>query len=758
MAQLCTIATVCKDCVSNNDSARFANAVACTKEQAESLFRSVMRVRNNVNFTRGDCGELKTFIEKLTTLPDNCKIYVPPLYDGNDVTNILFDIHRRITLRNSGKSVEKANAGCIFGGVEGTGKTYLARIVYIMALLIYDKVIPVWYEFPHISSVSKFPRFRDLVANAINLITKDDYVANQLRLESDGTKLVLLMLSSNYYPLVIFDEFQHVYYQQIDKSGEPLDKDEYGGSERSLLNSSIEFLVDFHAYCNVPGTFCLATGSSANLRDMMFPKKAFDNSWYRLGYPEFNGQLLSFHVIPALRTVATLAQFICKRFPRWRLNGSQLEQLYYITGGIGRHVAYIYDMSSASCSKNDISTFYICKLPRRKTTFDIQDSPHRQQILMLLACFIAANTSKLDDMENSSKNWKGISRTEILAMLSNAKISKASVFIAQLIQDGLLYENGNLLEVAVPYDMYEAQINEEIEARDLLLLMTVRLMVTGIYSGENERVVDVNAGYALESLIRPRVGLLFQVPCDNFNHTTIKIVDDNQMRYRLRGNDNSWAEWANVTIDTIDSLCNQMLIWHGETGLDGVVFRKIVDGKKTCYKIDGWQCKGGRYNVTISGGDMQTSIKNWKEAGHQVSVLDDTTLHGILVKAQIGLCKLGNALCYSLGVGGGDKKNIHVGELLITTTKLANAGARKLLANIDPMKIDKSVCNFYTVNTEMAKCKFKVTLKCGVGWVRDCLPHSLHISSAWFEECRPNIEDDDVDEINANVNRMCVIM
>jgi hypothetical protein len=179
-----------------------------------------------------------------------------------------------------------------------------------------------------------------------------------------------------------------------------------------------------------------------------------------------------------------------------------------------------------------------------------------------------------------------------------------------------------------------------------------------------------------------------------------------------------------------------MLTWLCETGLDGVVFERQAPlapgGTAPPWLLHGWQCKGGHRTVEVTGGKLGTSVDIYTADG-AVGRLDDATIHGIIVTAQVGMCQLMAAWHAAMGAHPvAARLTLLPASLLITTTKDARK-AKHALAGMVPLRLQAGVVKRVGVPAACLKPYAKsspsaltrtidVQLHDGLGWLRTCLP------------------------------------
>ena len=238
---------------------------------------------------------------------------------------------------------------------------------------------------------------------------------------------------------------------------------------------------------------------------------------------------------------------------------------------------------------------------------------------------------------------------------------------------------------------------------------------------EAGRITHVNAGTPLEKLTRRYIHRilwemkLVATASDITVRTAAGVIE-----VKLTPSD----VWRRLDAEILTPLDGRVAKWDNETGLDGVVFQRQSD---ILWHLHGWQCKGGHVKVEITGGAMKTSISAYVEDG-VVSGLDDSTSHGILVKAQVGFIKLIDAWHATFP---STTTALLPAFLLITTTQ--NASKKRLSIQKEVasgMKIESKVAAkalngrpAWLPGVLSAKCR--ISLEDGLAWLQRCLPSSL---------------------------------
>lgn len=153
--------------------------------------------------------------------------------------------------------------------------------------------------------------------------------------------------------------------------------------------------------------------------------------------------------------------------------------------------------------------------------------------------------------------------------------------------------------------------------------------------------MNIDSGTALQALVRGGVGQLLPGAAAHSGCCSLKTlvrITAGRMGYSRA----DMPEYA--AVDSIADVAGQLLVWSSEAGLDGVALERMADARG--WLLRGWQCKGGRSDLEGTGGKLATSLDKW--AGTPaVGSLDDSTIHGIVLKGMAGMRQLLAALAAS---------------------------------------------------------------------------------------------------------------
>jgi hypothetical protein len=165
------------------------------------------------------------------------------------------------------------------------------------------------------------------------------------------------------------------------------------------------------------------------------------------------------------------------------------------------------------------------------------------------------------------------------------------------------------------------------------------------------------------------------------------------------------GEMQRLTFEMLADLDGALLVWKRERGLDGIVLQRM---RVDAWQLYGWQSKGGHRDLAIGRRDLRTSIERYVENG-AVSKLKDAYIHGILVKAQVGMFQLLTAWHEML-----PGMSLLPAGLTLTTTKKAGLAKAELGKMRDRVSIDADVARV-------------AGLPAGAAWhwLQRCLPDDL---------------------------------
>jgi hypothetical protein len=543
------------------------------------------------------------------------------------------------------------------------------------------------------------------------------------------------------------------------------------------------------------------------MRTLMFRRGSRENPdrWRARGYPDFNGSLYQLFTVPALRTRHALRDFLATRYPRWRLSDADVAELLHYTGGFGRmvHLTWLETGGSASISGVDgieralpwLRTLAEASGMRRMLPSEAFASKPLARTAVTAIILHNAEAVEADAAaERHALPCIGMSTIALMGILGALDDSgvDAAAAVRELIDYSLLYEQGAqagadaVIQLARPCDAHIYADSTAPDLRQLFLLSAVHLMVSGIADdspsvraapSRTRGVTHVNAGAALEELVRPGIARLLlpsdarprvqsEVRCINIDAAGLlclwqpsgaagaiagaagcgaavdpakdgaageaaggagaaRAPDDGGAAGGAAAGaaamvvggvaaggaaavagaaaavvggvaaggaaavasaaaavagaaaavagaaaavaggaaaepHHSQGVWVPLTPATVATVDGKLLSWTGEIGLDGVLLCRDVRPRAASrgakdradrWLLHGWQCKGGQRTVQVTGGEVGTSVKRFENDG-VVEGLDDTTSHGILVKAQVGMCRLLHAWQKSMKASG----------------------------------------------------------------------------------------------------------
>lgn len=356
----------------------------------------------------------------------------------------------------------------------------------------------------------------------------------------------------------------------------------------------------------------------------------------------------------------------------------------------------------------------------------------------------------------------GMPRSMLLQVLRSMGVGSAEALLRLLVDNSVLYAAADDVQLARPCDAH-VYFSSGVTVRwHLLLLTAVEMMVRGIPLGGDEEddgggaasaaggaggsateaVAHVHAGNALERLVRGRVAQLMHagagaggVRSDGWRVDVVHGV--------LCVCAPSSTVWQRLTPDLLEhgGIAGQLIQWRRETGLNGLLLLRKPDPSGASvarhvptWLIHGWQCKGGQLSASVTGGALATSI-NVYVASKTVRDLDTSgcSSHGILVKAQVGMCKLLLAWRAAMEAAEPVERNrplLVPASLLITTTKDARLACQSIGAAGGVMRISPLVAAAAGVPTSSwaraaTSAPITIRVRDGVGWLHECVPSDV---------------------------------
>jgi len=688
----------------------------------------------------------------MSSLPEAHSWNLPPLYVDAALRGLLENAVQSLWLREQGHVHGSTdNVGhMVLGGIEGTGKTTLLRALSIGVAVLLTRMLPVTHTYDAArcdsSPVDMLLAAAPAVASALGggaapvagaggaLAPANVAEAlGQLR-DAAGTRDLDVFL--------VLDEFQHVF-----------DGFESASTD---LRRRIVAAADVAAISRLGGTFGVVTGSSADLRTRLFRSSTDGkmDKWRAVGFPDFNGSLYEMFAVPALRTVDSLQAFITRRYPRWDLSDVDVQVLLAHTGGIGRlvHRAWMKMRTTVEGSARvrglgeaeaalDASREHL----RRMDPGDAFDN--RSDVRVVMAQFALRYSAEIRrDAAHPRRLLPCLSLpyVTVAAALKAAGFPHPPGVINELVDLSLLYlpeVHGGIrsadrqVQIARPVDAHAYYGAEAPRRRDLLLLAAVQCMVHGIAGEPGEEMDDdlthVNAGNALEQLVRPRIrDLILPTAAVRPSFTGRRIaIEAGQLLVSTAAGGGAMQRLSPALLARLDGI---LLVWKREIGLDGVVLRRV---RADAWQLYGWQSKGGHRDVSIGGGKLSTSVDKYVEDG-TVGGLDDAYIHGILVKAQVGMCKLLAAWHATL-----PGTSLLPAGLTLTTTKKAELARSEIGKMRHRMRLNSDVARVAGLPAGapwlpgVLEARIDLVVHDGLEWLRRCLPDGLMIEATdWIAD------------------------
>lgn len=726
-----------KDAEENGEQSKLAS-----KDSDAQLFVALKRLRNTVlSKVSGTtpASAISSFFEAwdiFSTLHHKHLFYLPPLYKSKTLVSIMDDCLDSILSREA-RYVYGSNDNighAVLGGVEGAGKTTIMRALALGTSALLQRMIPVTHDYQDFklpslvitdayniihSSALPPPPLISIINNETKSASHDLLVQHDNSIDNIEKNIVatpaahmdpIELFQQHDQELLLFvDEFQHV----------------FQFPENPHWEKGQQAAIEVHRYARLHGTYVIISGSTVDMRNLMFKSGMDDTTdiWRKRGFPDYNGSLFKFRTIPALRTTAELSSYLTIRYPLWELSTVDTSNILYLTGGIGRWVHEIWDLCRRRLEpvngRHHLLSFEILE---EKTSFRkflperfLEDAANRCLIVYLARC----GAPTFDQTGKNLLSCGGVDRIALINALQLAGVSSPSALLDTAQDESVLYITNTDVQFSRPIDARNYHRNLPPATHRFLLLTAVHFMVKGIADDKSSNT-DVNAGNALEELVRENVFSGAVINEDVVFEKSLKLVINSQGALCVSEEGNPVL--IQLTEDYLRLLSKKHICWQKEHGIDGAAFSEEQDKKgKSSWFLDGWQCKGGRCDVEIGGGNgsMQTALDNYKKS-YRLQDFGDKQITEILLKAQVGMVMLIKALNVSIPSIMARPRNF-----VITTTKRCS---KSCLNTIESWKggvtIERDVLAHFALNAKVKKAltqTFKVGVVTGCGWVIDSI-------------------------------------
>lgn len=709
------------------------------------------RLEMLAEFSKADCNldRLHAIVfDVLGDLADHPRhfLHVPPLYVDAHLSRLLRQVVAQLLMREMGHVSSSIDNGLdsILGGVEGTGKTIILRAVTIVVAVCFTRLVPVTHAFSTSNTTTPALLIRDARLALGQVPSQDPPPADDA-----GSELADLRgRDSMYEVLLVLDNFQHV----------------FALPPRLDIQKRIHLICQIQTISEFGGSYVMLAGTDPDMHSLLYGDGSLENPdpWRRVGYPGFNSSLHMVYTLQAPRTAKDLAAFCRTRYPNWRLSGDDVKELLHYTGGFGKtlHLVWMHmglsGLVGTAVDGIKLVRPYLLEIDARPVlpSEAFASMPEARAavtaVLLRHADAVAADRR----LERRALGCIGISRIAMLAVLK-ATSPSGSDGVSQLralLDLGLLYEqissDGHVtIQLARPSDAHAYMYKG---LRQKLLLTEVHLTVLGMAddTGNDRSFFHVNSGNALEQLVRPGIATLMptgNVPSLRYRD---RCIDVKEGALWISADHAGDADWIQLTPANVSDVEGELLTWNGGTGLSGVAFRRgscvlepaAADG---AWYLHGWQCKDGHRVAALTGGEVEAYLSRYLRTG-KADDLDDSTLHGLLVKAQVGICKLLSAWHATAGMPG----SLLPASLTITTTQDARLARRELERMRQHMLISKKLAEKAGVRVSgsnnwvaaVLKARCAIRLFDGTAWLRQVLPFTLAFDAQWM-----HIDDGDAD-------------
>ena len=413
----------------------------------------------------------------------------------------------------------------------------------------------------------------------------------------------------------------------------------------------------------------ILAASTTCIENFVFPMSSHGNT----NYPDLNNSVLMKKTIRPIRDAEELSKYCGVRFPDWEITG---KEVLHKTGGVGRFISDYYT-SQISWEPQSILE-------------DVLASPP------LFAMCIAILSNFNHTAHSGPWPTFGMSILEAKKVLmESCKMSDFDA-VAQINRwnDSLVFYEDEFSVIGFLIPQQASAINDLIcSQRDLQMICTLSRTLYGYRGGSK--------GKENEDFLFP------------FIQKSMKLEDCQDGPLTLS---DEYAHFDENRCDDINQLCDMLIEWKNEVGIDRFWLSEVVEGH---YAINVLQVKTGTLQSKITGGvsESQRALKH-------PSRMSSSSVAGILAKAEIGFATLAVGLhrCFP------DAK-LQFGTLSVYCTRQVEKGTedfkRSHSSNTEYYDLQgKSLEDVKDIVEGVAQFSWKI-LGTESSWLQDTLPTDI---------------------------------
>lgn len=548
-------------------------------------------------------------------LDEKHPLYLPPFYGTSECTDLCERIDR--LLKSTPSKLAGSGGNIILKGVKGVGKSTMLRMAAIVGLLR-NNLLTAFWDYEKSSGQCVTPGAALQAALVKSSSAADASAPIQFSLSALSPPSLPSIAPTFTGILFIGDEINSVYVKREEA--------------RARCDRGVSIISEVLALGKSAHTTVLLSGSTSLLSSMVFCER--ESEWACLGYRNLNHTVFMSETIYPIRSHQQCNEYYERVFKQ---PPPADNVLFARTGGVYRFLVGCYQHNARQMTHRDLS----------------QLIARDERLLCLILLFWEANKHLLDQATHTLLDPDTIPSLDYVTVSSKIALSRLQEW--EDLSLILLFPSPGTVQLLIPQDLCEIAKYISQDGGEATLALCSTIWGTG------------NGGLQAESLVcrhvaTPTVGA-HQEMCS----THLRLVTSIEGVRHLKLGQNVLP----VSPSSVSTLVGKILhVCPADSGLAGFVLVSYGDQ----ISIQGFQTKLGRHTMTITPGIISTQRRNLSQ-GKKV---DDTTLAGIVTKAERGFSKLIDALQHMFPAVTFTPSSFH-----LITNKQLTAPAKALVQEYD---------------------------------------------------------------------------